>query len=662
MIPMRRTSLTVLCLAMLSACVWGAFGSAPLLIAPLVWLGGFWLPGSALTLTQSVPARQRFDAIWLPFALGTPIFGAGICVARLAGLSLSAGALVTVVAGAGALLTRLWMPARKRAAGAADRPAGSDETATRPWLLPLVLGGMIFVLGVIPPLVNPLLRQSGDALLHLPVMQRVLAGSFPPDNPFLAGEPLAYFWFYHATLAGMVRLSGLPLDLVPVLFNAQALLLLLLALDRVGRRFGLSPVARATTLALLGIGLSPWGWIRLLYLQATHPEANWALFRATGISALLPVLNAAEPRLAGSLTKVAVTNALPMSLALAALAGLASHHAEGPDRLRWIRHSLFVAGCLAFHLVTGILLAAGLAVRWALTLVETRPRDRNWAAMVSLAAGVLVTLPYLIQVIHARSGSGATTFTLQIGRGFELHLALVGLVLLALPALSDWMKTDGLRLWLATGIPALFLPFFVHLIDGNEYKCVFLLLVLWSPLAGAGLTKLARSRAVPALLVLIPFVPTAFLIARGYALETPPGTLRPNDWSLAVRAGQGLPDDAILWKPDPGDPYARFTLPLARPVYLSDTYALQIMGQWDSAEARWRRGSLALAGVEDRTREALAAAETRLGRLRPLFALVTAGDARRYPHLESVFDGLGMPRVASNRLFAIYAFPPPRGP
>ena len=39
-------------------------------------------------------------------------------------------------------------------------------------------------------------------------VQRVLAGTFPPENAFLAGAPFAYFWFYHVVLAGAARLTA----------------------------------------------------------------------------------------------------------------------------------------------------------------------------------------------------------------------------------------------------------------------------------------------------------------------------------------------------------------------------------------------------------------------------------------------------------------------
>jgi hypothetical protein len=657
-----RVPITAFCVILFLATLWGATGSPPWVLAPVIWLGGFWLPGSALAIPRSVPSERRFDALWIPLALGPVLFGAGICLGRLAGWPLATSVMIPVAVGAAALLARLWVPKlspQETGSGTPKGKPGSPKTlqtgpfARNPWLLPLLVGTAILLLGALPSLIHQPLRLRDDALLHLPVIQRVLAGSFPPENPFLAGEPLAYFWFYHVTLAGMIELTGLPTDLVPAIFNTQALLLLLLALDRVGRHFGLDPIARAATLALVGLGLTPWGWARLVYFQATNPDINWALFRATGISALLPILNPSDPRLAAALTKIAMTNALPMSLALVALAAF---RPEKTNRATWARHAIFLAGCLAFHLATGILLAAGLGLRWAMARMPIPRRGLDAAAMVAMVAGVAAVSPYLIHVLRARSGSGAVTLAFQGGRALELHLALIGVYLLALPGIRAWIRGPRTRLWLATGIPAFLLPFVAHLIDGNEYKSIFFLLVIWVPLAGDGLNRLVRGKTVLALLVLVLFTPTAYLAARGYVTETPKGALRTEERATVGRLGEALPSAAVIWKPDPGRGYSRFTYSLGRPSYLSDPYALQIMGQWDSEEARWRRGSLALAGVAERVPHALAAAQSRLGS-RPLYVLVTPGVSRRYPHLEPALTALGLTAMASNQLFGIYALP-----
>ena len=647
---MRRVPLAVAGLVLTLAALWGAAGRAPLALSPLVWFAALWLPGAPFALTGRGPAR--FDSLWLPLALGPVVFGAGVCAGRFAGLPLPTAAFLTVAASYLAWLAVLVSP-RSEAPAAPGSPAPGG-----PWLGPLLAGAAIFTLGILPPLLHAPLRVRDDALLHLPIIQRILAGSFPPENPFLAGTPLPYFWFYHAVMAGVDRLSGIPLPLSLTLLNVQALAVLLLALDRLARRLGLGPTARAATLLLFGLGLSPWGWGRLLVIRATHPELNWALVKTYGIAGLLPLLNRIDPRLAGSLTKIAVSNAFPMSLALFALAATPPARTGSPV---WIRRGILVAGCALFHLVTGFLLIAGLGLAWLVSRLapddESGPSAR-FAALLALAAALIVTVPYAIEVIGARTGESATTLVFQPDRALKLHLALIGIWLLALPALVTWARRGLGRAWLAVGAPALVLPFAVHLIDGNEYKSIFLLLVLLAPAAGEGLRRITGGRRWVMGLVVAAFVPTAWLAAQGYVSDTPPGVLSPAERGRLEAAAAALPSDAVLWRIDPGRDYSAFTFPLGHPMFVSDPYALRILGVWNSEEARWRRGDLK-AAEEGKLPEALAAARDRLDG-RPLAVLVSDDDARRYPWLPAGVRRLGLREAARAPGLTLFV-PPARG-
>lgn len=639
-----------------AACLWGAAATPAPALAPLVWAGAFWLPGAWLALPGrggGAPRPGR-EALWMPLAFGPVLFGAGVCAGRMAGLSVSAAAAVVVCLSAAALLLRLArMPSGLRETRSAEKTPRSGKG-----FLPLAAGIAVFALGVIPPVTHAPLRFWGDALLHLPVMQRVLDGGFPPENPFLAGMPVGYFWFYHVTLAPVARLSTLPLAWIPVLFSAQALLVLLWALNRAAREMDLSAPARAAALLLIGVGLSPWGWMHVLAVRMGHPEMNWALVKAYGVSGLLPILNPVDPRLAASLTKVAVSNALPMSLALAVLAAAGPH----PGAWAGLRRAVLVAGCLGFHLATGLLLAAGLGVRWAAERflpapgpdAEPAPSSRGSGAshLVPLAAALLVALPYVLLVLRARGGS-----PLAVGwhgaHALMLHLALAGMWLLCLPVVVSWLRDPRRRGWLAVGLPALVLPFAAHLVDGNEYKGIFFLLVLLAPAAGAGLARAARGRAWLAGLILLVFLPTPLLVARSLESEIPKDYLQPPERRALRQIGTGLPADAVIWTPDPGTGYSPWTLPLDRPAYVSDPYALRIMGQWQSDEVRWRRGSLALAGTPDTLPRALAAARARVGN-RPLAVLMTPALASRYPWLEGALPGLGYRLRARHPRLALY--------
>ncbi len=625
---LRRALLLAVYALFAAVAAWSTVAGPPSrALAPLLWGAALWLPGAVFCLSPRT--LRRPDSYWLPFAAGPVAFGIGVGLGRLAGLPLpaAAGTVVLLGAVAGSLRLALGRDPSRKAAG-----KGARAFLPRAALVTAGAGAFVWLLGVLPPLFRDPLRVTSDAQLHLPIVQSVLRGDFPPANPFLAGRPLAYFWFYHVVLAGTARLTGLPPALAPALLNAQALAVLLLALDRAGRRLELPPPARAAGLLLAGLGLSPWGWMRLAAAHLTHPQVNWALARAYGIQAYLPLLSPEEPRLAAALTKIAVTNALPMSLALAALAAIPprARHAAG-----WVRHGLLVAGSLLFHPAVGGLVAAGLTLRWAGSALRPPPHRPGLRAEASaLAAVAAVTAPYALSILHARTGSGFETLHLQPLRALALNLPVLGLWLLAVPALTPAFLEGAGGQWLAVGAPAAALPFFFHLVDGNEYKAIFVLLAILAPVAGAGLVRLTRRvpwAAIPALAL---FVPTPLLTAGALWRERPPGYLDPAARHAVAHAvaEAGIPPDAVLWRIDPGRDYSPLTFPLGRSTYLADPYALQILGQWRGETALRRRRLLEAARGGGDLGAAFADA-ARAARPGLLLVAATPEDLRRYPAL-----------------------------
>jgi hypothetical protein len=57
---------------------------------------------------------------------------------------------------------------------------------------------------------SPRTLLSAHGLLHSAILQRFQQGfELPPENPFFAGEPLGYYWFYQALGAAVSSLTGL---------------------------------------------------------------------------------------------------------------------------------------------------------------------------------------------------------------------------------------------------------------------------------------------------------------------------------------------------------------------------------------------------------------------------------------------------------------------
>jgi hypothetical protein len=597
------------------------------------------------------------ERLWLPLASGPVLFGLLVSAGRLAGLSL-AGAAWTAVAAGALLAVAPVRTGRGAGEGSDPMPGGSRPPAP-------VIAALLFVLllGALPPLLFPAVRFRADAQLHLPVLERVLAGSFPPENPFLAGEPLAYFWFYHVVLGGVVALTALPADLALSLFNVQALLVLLFAVDAAARRLGMTPGGRALAILLCGVGLSPQGAPRLLVSLRDH-DRGWEWVMEHGVRAVLPLLSPEDPRLAAFLSKIAVSNAFPMSLALmvtAALLSLArirSHPDEGPPvrtgavRLQAV---LVTAGAILFHPITGGLAVLGLGVG-SLFAARRQGRWSTLADLATLAIAAGLSLPFALAALSGRTGGSALEITFRPGKALALHAALAGVWLLALAAARRWLGKGSRPIWLAMALPGFLLPWLARMVDGNEYKGLFVLLPFLALPAAEGVLLLARRSRGLAVVVVALFLPTALLAAGSYALESLPPHLVPERRRALADLSGRIEGDPVLWSIDTESPYSPWSIPLRRPFYLSDRYALSIMGQWEGPAGSERQS--ALAGARGgHVAEALAASRRQLGG-RGLVAVVSASDVSRFPFLVPELSRLGAREIGRSGDVALYEVPP----
>ena len=58
---------------------------------------------------------------------------------------------------------------------------------------------------------NPRLLASWHGFLHTAIATRFAAMTFPPENPFFAGETLPYYWFYHFVAYWLSRFAHIDL-------------------------------------------------------------------------------------------------------------------------------------------------------------------------------------------------------------------------------------------------------------------------------------------------------------------------------------------------------------------------------------------------------------------------------------------------------------------
>jgi len=92
------------------------------------------------------------------------------------------------------------------------RPEMRIRSFTRffPWLVSFaaVAGLMLLIVGIHRN--SPRTLISFHGYLHAAVVERFLTSNYsvPPENPFFAGEPLPYYWFFHFLAAQVSRLFG----------------------------------------------------------------------------------------------------------------------------------------------------------------------------------------------------------------------------------------------------------------------------------------------------------------------------------------------------------------------------------------------------------------------------------------------------------------------
>ena len=193
----RETAWTVLLAA--GAIAWLA-GTA-LHAAPLRWFGAAVGIGLAPGLAAA-RALDRGERFWLQVSralfLGPLLSGCAATVLLALGLSARAAAAALL---AGGMLAGFLALAWGRGA-AVTAPASRWERRLLLWLL------LLAVLVLLPHALRPWVRMRSDAVFHTAVSLEIAARGVPPGDPYFAGLPLNYIWFYHALLAVWSEAAG----------------------------------------------------------------------------------------------------------------------------------------------------------------------------------------------------------------------------------------------------------------------------------------------------------------------------------------------------------------------------------------------------------------------------------------------------------------------
>lgn len=323
------------------------------------------------------------------------------------------------------------------------------------------------------------LRASHHGLLHSALALASDRG-LPPDNPWMAGAPLAYYWAWHVFGAFLARALWTAPTVAFAVQNAWALGLAVLAtwllaaplLQRARSEF------LALFLALSGLNL--WGGYGLLAgdpWPAAPGDAGELLSQLrrhlVGGPEGAPRF---DPRLACALSKFGNPSSYPAALALGLCGLVAVWHALGALRVRlWL---LLAGALLGLALIVNPLVGAPwIGICAAAALLGGRGLAQRFDLPLSLALWSLPGL-YLLRLAAQEFSAPPVRFAFGAERCWRTLLPVWPLLLpLPFAALAAWKQRGRLgaaRLWLLLGLALgpLLAALLFTLPYENEYKFV----------------------------------------------------------------------------------------------------------------------------------------------------------------------------------------------
>jgi len=389
------------------------------------------------------------------------------------------------------------------------------------------------------------IRASFHGLLHASIAEAT-AGGVPPENPWLAGGTLQYYWVWHmlgSLVAGSLQIAS---TVALATLNVWSAFCLPLALYFLG-----APLWRdarrdlgGVLLALLGLnalGGWLWLWAQRPFEAPTNPLDL--------LNNLAGSVGEWDRRLAWGPSKFGNLSSYPASLALLVGGWLASAHALTPRELEhrsslriW---SLLAALCLgASFAINPLVGAVGFG---SAGLVLLYNRDFS-AAKLELALFLgLGALPGILQVLGAGSGREGES----VGFGFS-SAALWGTLAPVLPLLLASLvlvfRRDGagtkrdrprhtvLLLLVCASALSLLLATFVVLPEDNQYKFVRIAQVTLALLAAGGIGELLCWRGAGLRLARTAGLALIVLVAVGSLATTILGARSYAAWSLVPMA------------------------------------------------------------------------------------------------------------------------------
>ena len=542
---MKRPLITILLL-----------GTSISLIAPLPqWLliicgaiQAFVVPGLAFIGLAGQRGRPRTDDLFFPLLL-SPV---------LMTVSVLAAARIVPETRSAATAAWFWYAmlalsvAVRRSEGAAQTRPGTGEASVpgvprSVVLLSLAYGAVVLV----AYLSNHFLLWRSDAWYHASVTAEILERGFPPGEPWIAGVPIRYMWFYHLFIASWMRLSGLPL--IPALGGLNVACAAAFPYV-VGRFAGMltgdrRKVFLATLLTVAGFESASWILWPVGLGRALFGEVRGADEIARALALVRTQLNDIEvirflrpygTYMINLTDKFLTVTPFSYSLSLLMLA-LVTACSRSWRRTAPFGAFLFsfiaILGAFLFHVITGAALigaAVGAGILSAAAAGVSHsgpvlPRSRLVLPAAAIAAAA-VGAPYFISLGAGGPASGGIAGLLHLGLKNTLTL-LIPLVLLGVPslrALRGLLHPDGAgretaRWW---ALCLLLLCVFVNLPTRNESKLIYPLFLVIAPLVMIETLSLIGSlrgirRGLLIAWVVLLYLPPPLLTFRGFMIAEP---------------------------------------------------------------------------------------------------------------------------------------------
>ena len=402
------------------------------------------------------------------------------------------------------------------AAGIAAPPVAVAVPAARSSWRP-ALWFLVAALGAIAAIqyTNPRILGAWHGFVHSAIANRFDVLSFPPENPFFAGEPLPYYWFYQ--FAGYCVSLALGLDLLHTfqLFSTLSLGVFIVASAAIGRIYSRSKFAGPAIALLALAGINPLGPVIAaakhvlrgvpVVEHRTGPIETVFVTDQTADNLmthpLLPAMYMGADWRHGQnmVWFFDISSRAPALAMLMVLLYLMADSSGG--RRRYTALIMASAVLTALSPVIGLSVAAALGVA-AVAVVASGER-LNFTPVALTAACVAGAILAAPTYYHMFSGLGGGSGMSLFGKGLAPLSVVAANALLIAPLAVAGARRIGAMAVIAPAV--LFVVVVaVHLPEGNEHNLANAAYCLLAIPAGVALAAAPRRWAALALLAIVP--------------------------------------------------------------------------------------------------------------------------------------------------------------